>query len=114
MTISANHLTGNNRNAKVISGYRLLSQAWVTRAATPNTSDNDPRYGYQFWLNGGGETLRWPSLPAGAYAMRGNRAQVVMIVPSASAIVVRLGWTAGEYPTDQRFAAILEQLRDQP
>ncbi len=101
-------------NGGVLNGRRLLSEDWVRRAATPNTSDNDPRYGYQFWLNDGAEALRWPSLPKDAYAMQGNRAQVVMIIPSAEAVIVRLGWTAGEYPTDQRFAQILKQATSQP
>jgi CubicO group peptidase (beta-lactamase class C family) len=89
---------------------RLLTEDWVSRAQTPNNSTNDPAYGYQFWLNRGGPQLRWPALPVDAYAMRGNREQTVMIVPSANVVIVRLGWTAGAYPTAQRFAAILGAL----
>lgn len=89
---------------------RLLTEDWVSRAQTPNNSTNDPAYGYQFWLNRGGPQLRWPALPVDAYAMRGNREQTVMIVPSANVVIVRLGWTAGTYPMAQRFAAILGAL----
>jgi CubicO group peptidase (beta-lactamase class C family) len=93
-----------------INGQRVLDADWVVRARQPNSSDNEPRYGYQFWLNSGGTDLRWPALPEDAYAMLGNRAQVVMLVPSRQAAIVRLGWTAGEYPTDANFARILAQL----
>lgn len=96
-------------NQGTLNGTRLLNADWVRAASTPNTSD-DPRYGYQFWLNSGGTQPRWPSLPADAYAMTGNRAQTVMIVPSAEAVLVRLGWTAGRYPTDENFAALLAAI----
>jgi CubicO group peptidase (beta-lactamase class C family) len=93
-----------------INGRRVLDANWVARTRQPNSSDNDPRYGYQFWLNSGGPALRWPALPEDAYAMQGNRAQVVMLVPSRQAAIVRLGWTAGEYPIDANFALILARL----
>jgi CubicO group peptidase (beta-lactamase class C family) len=95
-------------NRGEFAGQALLAQDWVDRAVTPNGSANDPRYGYQFWLNAGGETLRWPGLPEDAYAMMGNRSQVVMIVPSANVVLVRLGWTAGEYPLEANFRRLLE------
>lgn len=102
-------------NGGQINGRRLLDPDWVARATRPNHSDNDPRYGYQLWLNGGGSELRWPALPGDAYAMQGNRSQFVMVLPSLRAVVVRLGWSATEYPIDAnvtRIAAALE--RGQP
>jgi CubicO group peptidase (beta-lactamase class C family) len=95
-------------NEGELNGARLLSQAWVERARTPNPSGNDPRYGYQFWLNAGGSVLRWPELPEDAYAMMGNRHQTVMIVPSREIVLVRLGWTAGSYPMAGNFSALLQ------
>lgn len=90
---------------------RLLPKGWVERAVTPNGSDNEPRYGYQFWLNSGGDALRWPDLDPAAYAMMGNRSQVVMMLPGHDALVVRLGWTGeGEYPYNQRIARIQAAL----
>ncbi|GAB5452400.1 MAG: hypothetical protein Hals2KO_27280 [Halioglobus sp.] len=94
----------------VINGRRLLSADWVQRAVQPNGSANEPRYGYQFWLNGGGTALRWPSLPESAYAMLGNRKQVVMMLPQQQTVIVRLGWSSGAYPVDENFARILEAL----
>ena len=96
-------------NKGTLNGQRLLSEDWVSRASTPNGSDNDPRYGYQFWLNGGGEALRFPQLPADAYFMLGNRKQVVMVSPSTNTVIVRLGWTRGDYPTGENFARLLPQ-----
>lgn len=97
-----------------LNGVRLVSAQWVARARSPNSSANDPRYGYQFWLNDGkqedGAPLRWPSLAADAYAMSGNRAQTVMMVPSAQAVLVRLGWTSGNYPMEQNFSKLLGAL----
>jgi CubicO group peptidase (beta-lactamase class C family) len=90
-----------------LNGRRLFSGDWVERAVRPNSSGNDPRYGYQLWLNSGGSEPRWAGLPADAYAMLGNRSQVVMMVPSAGAIIVRLGWSAADYPVAQKFGAIL-------
>jgi CubicO group peptidase (beta-lactamase class C family) len=97
-----------------LNGVRLLSEDWVRRSALPNHSDNDRRYGYQFWLNQGGAELRWPQLPEDAYAMMGNRQQNVMVVPSRRAVLVRLGWTNGAYPLDDNFSALLNaQLKAQ-
>jgi CubicO group peptidase (beta-lactamase class C family) len=90
-----------------LNGRRLLSESWVDRAILPNVTLNDPRYGYQLWLNGGGDSLRWPDLPADAYAMTGNRSQVVMMVPSAGLVIVRLGWSSDPYPVSTKFGRLL-------
>jgi CubicO group peptidase (beta-lactamase class C family) len=90
-----------------LNGQRLFSEDWVARATRPSTALNDPRYGYQFWLNTGSGERRWPALPDDAYAMLGNRGQVVMIIPSRRVVIVRLGWSAKDYPVNERFAAML-------
>ena len=97
-------------NGGTLNGHRLLSEDWVRRATTPNTSSNDPRYGYQFWLNAGTEQPRWKDLPDDAYAMQGNRSQVVMMIPSANTVSARLVWIATAYPTNDNFAEILSAL----
>ncbi len=94
----------------VAGAERLLPEGWVARAAAPNSSDNDPRYGYQFWLNGGGEALRWENLDPDAYAMLGNRGQVVMMLPSRNAVLVRLGWSAAEYDKSVRLGPLQNAL----
>jgi len=97
-----------------LNGELLLPADWVVRATGPNASGNDPRYGYQLWLNRGGDSLRWPELPEDAYAMQGNRGQVVMMVPSRRAVLVRLGWTAGDYPVSTALSQLLAALSDEP
>ncbi|WP_066018565.1 serine hydrolase domain-containing protein [Endozoicomonas atrinae] len=93
-----------------INGQKLLPDDWVSAAKTPNTSDNEKSYGYQFWLNQGDEQLRWPSLPVDAYAMLGNRKQSVMIIPSTNTVLVRLGWTSGDYPMEDNYKVLLDAI----
>lgn len=97
-------------NQGEVNGLRLLSKDWITRASSPNVSDNDKRYGYQFWLNAGENELRWPTLPGDAYAMMGNRKQSVMIIPSAGVVLVRLGWTSGSYPMEKNYYKLLKSI----
>lgn len=90
---------------------RILSSDWIKRATEPNSSLNDPRYGYQFWLNYGGKLPPlYPELPADSYFMLGNREQKLMLSPSHNTAIVRLGWSSRAYPTERRFGDILEQL----
>lgn len=94
-----------------INGQRIVSEDWVQRSVTPNQSRNEPAYGYQWWLNSvNGRTLRWPQLPANAYSAQGNRQQYVMVLPDEETVIVRLGWTSGRYPVNERFARIVQQL----
>ncbi len=95
-------------NGGELDGRRIVSEDWVRRARQPNRSANDPRYGYQLWLNGGGSERRWAGLPDDAFAMLGNRQQIVMMVPSRDAVIVRLGWSDGSYPVSDNFAALLD------
>ncbi|HEY7775373.1 MAG TPA: serine hydrolase [Kineobactrum sp.] len=97
-------------NGGQLNGQRIVSADWVASSTRPNTSQNDPAYGYQWWLNQGGEQLRWPNLPADAYAAQGNREQNVMVIPSAELVIVRLGWTSGRYPVNERFERIVSAV----
>lgn len=97
-------------NGGTINGSRLVTEDWVQRATSPNQTENHKAYGYQWWLNRGDEQLRWVDIPADAFAANGNRQQHLMVIPSADAVIVRLGWTAGRYPINQRFSEILAAL----
>ncbi|HCA36257.1 MAG TPA: serine hydrolase [Gammaproteobacteria bacterium] len=97
-------------NGGELNGVRIVTQDWVARATQPNSSGNDQAYGYQWWLNRGNERLRFAELPEDMYYASGNRQQLVAVVPSADAVIVRLGWTAGRYPVTENFGAILEAL----
>ncbi len=90
-----------------INGQQLLTKEWTHKAATPNLTANYSAYGYQFWLNKNGTSLEYPLLPQDAYFMLGNRKQVVMIVPSQNSMIIRLGWTSGDYPMNRNFSNVL-------
>lgn len=89
------------------NGSQILSSDYVSLAQQPNSSKNEQAYGFQFWLNQGDSELRWPSLPEDAYAMLGNRKQSVMIVPSKDMVLVRLGWSSGDYPMNRNYQQII-------
>ena len=93
-----------------LNGVRIARKRFMQELVQPNASSNDRAYGYQVWLNRGGETLYWPDLPEDAYGFTGNRGQSVMILPTQQAVMVRLGWSAKNYPRNERFAKWLSAL----
>ncbi len=95
-----------------INGERIVTEDWVQRATQTNGSLNQKAYGYQWWLNAGDAELRWADLPSDAYAANGNRQQSLMVIPSEGVVIVRLGWTAGRYPVNERFSEILKTAAD--
>jgi len=97
-------------NNGMINGQRVFREDWVQRATMPNQTENEKAYGFQWWLNRGDANLRWPDLPEDTFMANGNRQQMVVVVPSADVVIVRLGWTAGSYPTNNQFAEILDSL----
>ena len=98
-------------NNGVSPSGKLLNEHWVQGAHANNTSSNEPGYGYQFWLNKNGERgYRFPSLPADAYFMLGNREQKLMITPSHDAVVLRIGWDSADYPMEASFSRILAHI----
>lgn len=99
-------------NKGELNGHRIVSEGWVVRALTPNHTENKKAYGYQFWLNRGDKTPRWPDLPTDAYAALGSREQVTMSIPSKDMVIVRLGWAMdGTYPVSKNFAEIIAVAR---
>jgi len=97
-------------NGGIINGERIMKEDWVARATSPNSSENQKAYGYQWWLNRGNSALRWADIPADAYSAQGNRQQYLMVIPSLDLVIVRLGWTAGAYPVNERFSEIIANL----
>ena len=76
------------------NGERLLPADWSRFVATPAkvqpdgaATEGKPGYGAFFWLFGPAQ-----GLPAGTYAMLGNRGQFVFIVPSRHVVIVRRGF----------------------
>ena len=76
-------------------GEQLLPDNWVQQTIQPAFANKQKRYGYQFWLNGAGDTdasKRWfPDAPADMYFADGFGGQNIFIIPSKKLIVVRLG-----------------------
>lgn len=83
-------------------GQRVLPEGWVADSTTPaealkrkrvEWADGDVN-GRQLWLNrrvpGVQETLPWPRVPEGAYALRGHWGQSVTVIPSKDLVVVRV------------------------
>ena len=97
-------------NGGEINGRRIISKEWVTQSSAANDTENNKAYGYQWWLNDGGSSLRWPDLPTDSFAAQGNRQQTLMVLPASDAVIVRLGWTSGNYPVNEHFARILGNL----
>jgi CubicO group peptidase (beta-lactamase class C family) len=97
-------------NGGEINGRRIISKEWVTQSSVANDTENNKAYGYQWWLNDGGSSLRWPDLPTDSFAAQGNRQQTLMVLPASEAVIVRLGWTSGNYPVNEHFARILGNL----
>lgn len=84
-------------NGGMAGGKRLLSRDWVDFVRTPSSNDARPFYNGQFWLNrveaGGPKGTAFRDLPDDAFMAMGHNGQMVMIIPSRNAVIVRLGWT---------------------
>jgi len=80
-------------------GKQLLPEGWMAYSTLPTSSNPLNNYGAHFWLNADpkdpNRSRTWPSLPADTYSMEGYQGQRVIIVPSASLVVVRLGFSGG-------------------
>ena len=75
---------------------QVLPPGWLKRAATPSTEQGEGQgYGAHTWRIGNpvaGECKGY-GLPVDALSMSGHWGQVVAVVPSREAVIVRLGWT---------------------
>jgi len=84
-------------------GKRLLSPEWLQFAVTPTPASPRPSYGAQLWLNRaaaaeeGRKVLQ--DVPPDAFMAMGHNHQIMAVIPSQDAVIVRLGWT----PEGQKF-----------
>ena len=75
---------------------QVLPPGWLRLAATPALAQGDGRgYGAQVWRIGDPEhgECKGHGLPPDTLAMVGHWGQVLAMVPSREAVIVRLGWT---------------------
>ncbi len=81
-----------------VGGRRLLPEGWVKFARTPTVS---PVYGAGFWLEAPTQPVAPQPLlrghgPLDAFSAQGHQGQVILIIPSRNAVVVRLGLAADD------------------
>jgi CubicO group peptidase (beta-lactamase class C family) len=98
------------QNGGKAGGQQLLPPDWpaYVEGATMTQPQGRPEgYGAGFWRWGGlGAHDAVPALPAGTYAMNGNRGQYAVIVPGRNIIVIRRGFDLPGAPFPMpRFAA---------
>lgn len=96
-------------------GQQVLPPGWWAFASTPATADGDGRgYGAQTWRIADPQAgrCRASGLPADTLAMNGHWGQVVAMVPSRDAVIVRLGWTfrGGQFDSCAFLAQVLAAL----
>jgi len=93
----------------VWNGTRLLPEGFVKFVSTLApawAADHRPVYGGFFWINGTGS---FP-VPKEAFYMAGAGGQTVLIIPSHSLVVVRIGHYKGEKPGGEAFRKALTLL----
>ena len=100
----------------VADGNRVLPPGWWKLAGRPAMPDGDGAgYGRQTWIPGspvGGE-CKGAGVPADTLSMEGHYGQLVAMIPSRDAVVVRLGWTIDKTKFDS-CALIGEVVRALP
>ncbi len=95
---------------------QVLPPGWLRRAFTPATAQGEGQgYGALSWLYGNpqaGECKAYRGVPADTVVMVGHWGQIVAIVPSRDAVVVRLGWTFkhGQFDGCKLIADVLSAL----
>lgn len=75
---------------------QVLPPGWLQRAAMPSTPQGEGLgYGAHTWRIGDplAGSCRGHDVPADTVAMMGHWGQIVAMVPSREAVIVRLGWT---------------------
>ena len=81
-------------NDGIYHNERILPEGWVNKTTRP-AGVEQRGYGYQFWLNAGGDPAvrHYPSAPADMFYADGFESQFVFIIPSKNLVIVRLGLT---------------------
>ena len=92
---------------------QVLPPGWLQRASTPSTPGAGQGYGAQSWLYGNrqaGDCKAYPGVPEDVVAMGGHWGQMVAVVPSRQAVIVRMGWIHGPYDECKLLSDVLSAL----
>lgn len=93
---------------------QVLPPGWLKRASTPSISEGPGLgYGAQSWLYGNrvaGDCKAYPGVPEDTVAMGGHWGQMVAVVPSHDAVVVRMGWIHGPYDECKLLSDVVSTL----
>jgi CubicO group peptidase (beta-lactamase class C family) len=78
----------------VFNHERILPEGWVKKSTSPASTEKQG-YGFQIWLNAGGDTSvrRYPAAPPDLYCADGFESQLIFVIPSKDLVMVRLGLT---------------------
>ena len=86
-------LAGEDPGASVIVPPTLITQAFLN--GRPNWEEDGMIPGRHWWLNRAVDELdiplRWPDVPADAYAALGHWWQMIIVIPAWDLVVVRTG-----------------------
>ena len=78
-------------------GKQVIPAGWLKLAGTSALPEGEGAgYGAQTWIPAnpvGGECKGFPGIPKDTVSMEGHWGQIVAMVPSRNAVIVRLGWT---------------------
>lgn len=98
-------------------GQEVLPPGWLELARTQAMPDGEGAgYGAQSWLPAnpvGGECKDTAGIPQDTVSMEGHWGQIVAMVPSRDAVIVRLGWTfngSDAFDSCQFVSDVLETL----
>ena len=97
-------------------GEQLLPEGWVAASVTPTEQAARGRYGRHWWLNAGDvedpSQRVYPSLPRDLFYASGYEGQLLAMVPSRRALVLRLGCTKarGAFADRQFLRSVLGAL----
>ncbi|MDR4509678.1 MAG: beta-lactamase family protein [Candidatus Brocadiaceae bacterium] len=82
---------------------QIISEHWVAKS-TQQSQEQNPFYGYLWWLNTG--QLWWQDVPKDAFAAMGLNERRIYVVPSLDIIAVRLGENAASW-SDNTFLGLI-------
>lgn len=97
-------------------GEQVLPPGWLELAGTRALPEGEGAgYGAQTWIPAdpvGGECRNTPGIPVDTVSMEGHWGQLVAMIPSRDAVIVRLGWTfdSDQFDSCQLMADVVAAL----